>query len=221
MKLKITVSKLAEYICEVAVDGKLKTDGACNLLESKIAKYGVKVPTSLKENAIRLAKIKINEARLPTPEDASNWGGDWDGEVSKNLRLWRGVDSGREPKPNMPVIRNIKYMYHGTSLANALKLLSTGTRKIPDGGNGLNITADLDYAKSYARWTLDDEPNLVLAIVAIPTNLIDWSKATMSDNWDDLANAQVFNAIPGSKLKVAAIGALPKKLQQIKKKPLK
>lgn len=162
------------------------------------------------------------EARMPKPEDATDWGGEWDSDVPKNLRIWKGLNTGKEPKPNLPVLSKIPYFYHGASMTSIKKLLSSGVKATKELGSvGLNVTADISYAKSYARHAIEDDPNMVIGIVAIPTRLIDWNKATMSDSADDEANAQVYNAIPAGKLKLVAIGAHPKKLRSLKSDSLR
>ena len=135
--------------------------------------------------------------KIPKITDISKWSS-WSGDSPKNLRIWK--DTGTSYKPILSKIEKIKYVYHGTSLANAIKLLQTGVRSRAD--DGLNVTTDLGYAMTFASNAVDDDPKTIVAIVAIPTNLIDWKRAQMSDNADDEQNAQILNNIPGSKLKI-------------------
>lgn len=119
----------------------------------------------------------------------------------------------------MEKINKLKYLFHGTSLEAATKMLKTGVRA-SSGEFGLNVTADINYAMTFSGMASDDDPNLVVAIVAIPVVAVDWKKATMSDNYDDTMNAQIHNAIPGSSLKIVAVGTSTQKLEKIKRKKL-
>lgn len=157
------------------------------------------------------------EAKIPAPSDVQDWPS-WEGNIPSKYRIWKGIESPR-PKPNMEKISKLKYLYHGTSLEAATKMLKTGVRS--SGGEfGLNVTADINYAMSFSGMAVADNPNLVAAIVAIPVAAVDWKKATMSDNYDDTMNAQIHNAIPGSSLKIVAVGTSTQKLEKLKRKKL-
>lgn len=152
--------------------------------------------------------------KIPKITDISKWSSSWSGDTPKNLRIWK--DTGTSYKPILSKIEKIKYVYHGTSLANAMKLLQTGVKSRSD--DGLNVTTDLGYAMTYASHAVEDDPKTIVAIVAIPTNLIDWKRAQMSDNADDEQNAQILNNIPGSKLKIIAVATSSQNLKKAQSK---
>lgn len=151
--------------------------------------------------------------KIPKITDISKWSS-WSGDTPKNLRIWK--DTGTSYKPILSKIEKIKYVYHGTSLANAIKLLQTGVKSRAD--DGLNVTTDLGYAMTFASNAVDDDPKTIVAIVAIPTNLIDWKRAQMSDNADDEQNAQILNNIPGSELKIIAVATSSQNLKKAQSK---
>ena len=152
--------------------------------------------------------------KIPKITDISKWSSSWSGDTPKNLRIWK--DTGTSYKPILSKIEKIKYVYHGTSLANAMKLLQTGVKSRSD--DGLNVTTDLGYAMTYASHAVEDDPKTIVAIVAIPTKSIDWKRAQMSDNADDEQNAQILNNIPGSKLKIIAVATSSQNLKKAQSK---
>ena len=233
-KTKLTPEQLADRIVEISIEGDLRPIAAADILAKSLEKYQVTIPLTLKQKACEIADKKLGfldrvalsesqargkvkkklkeqaarpvtmfEAKLPKVTAVETWD-DWAGETPKNLQIWR--DTGVEYKPILSKIKKIPYVYHGTSLKDALNLLRAGIRKSEWSGSGLNATTDIGYATSYSAISVSNNPKLVIAIVAIPTNLIDWKVATLSDNYDELQNLQIHNKIPGNKLKIVKIG---------------
>lgn len=139
---------------------------------------------------LRIAMLLVT-ATKPRLQSKDAWSNCWSGSPKKYW-VWKADKQGRMflNKKEQPVLVGLpKYMYHGTTLKSAQKLLKTGTAA----GRGFDLSANPNYSKSYCS-----SNDGTVALLRVATQSIDLKRVEMSDNWDDLDNIRIHQALPAS-----------------------